>query len=187
LLLLVVLETERLILRQWKQSDYSSFAKITADPEVMRFFPAVLSREESDKLAHKIETLISERGWGFWAVELKNTFEFIGFVGLHYQDQNIPNTPFVEIGWRLSSKHWGKGYAPEAAGEALKFAFAELKHTEVYAFTTLQNEPSRRVMTKLGMVDTGLDFDHPALAKDHPLERHCLYKITNTMWRESTA
>ena len=185
--MLIELETERLILRQRKQSDYSAFAEITADLEVMRFFPAVLSKEESDKLAHKIETLINEKGWGFWAVELKNTSEFIGFVGLHYQDQNIPNTPFIEIGWRLSSKHWGKGYAPEAANEALKFAFDKLNEAEVYAFTTLQNKPSRKVMMKLGMEDTGLDFDHPALAKGHPLERHCLYKITETMWRESTA
>ena len=180
----IQLKTDRLILRQWKKSDYSSFAEMTANPKVMRFFPAVLSKEKSDQMAHKIESLITERGWGFWAVELRNTSEFIGFVGLHYQDQDIPNAPFVEIGWRLSSKYWGVGYAPEAAKEALRFAFEELNETAVYAFTTLENIPSRSVMSKLGMVNTEMDFNHPSIAKGHPLERHCLYKITETMWRD---
>lgn len=182
----VILETARLILRQWKKSDYTPFAEMAADPEVMRFFPGVLTKAESDQLGLDIETLLDKKGWGLWAVELKDTAEFIGFVGLHYQEQDIPEAPFIEIGWRLSSKHWGVGYAPEAANAALKFAFDVLKETAVYAFTTLENTPSRKVMSKLGMINMNKDFNHPKLAKGHPLERHCLYKITETKWREST-
>jgi RimJ/RimL family protein N-acetyltransferase len=180
----VALETTRLILRQWKKSDYIPFAEMSADPEVMRFFPEVLTRAKSDQLALDIETLIDNKGWGLWAVELKETTEFTGFVGLHYQNQDIPEAPFIEIGWRLSSTYWGVGYAQEAANAALKFAFEVLNETAVYAFTTLENAPSRKVMSKLGMVNSNTDFNHPKLAKGHPLERHCLYKITDTIWRE---
>ena len=184
---MIELETDRLILRQWKKSDYLAFAEMTADPLVMKFFPNVLSKNESDQLASKIESLINDNGWGFWAVELKETSTFIGFVGLHYQDQDIPNSPFIEIGWRLSSNFWGLGYAREAAQAALRFAFEELNETAVYAFTTTINQPSRNVMTKIGMVDINQDFNHPKLPDDHELVRHCLYRITSEMWRNSTA
>lgn len=128
--------------------------------------------------------LIAERGWGFWAVEIKATGQFIGFVGLHYQDENsgIPHAPFVEIGWRLDAEFWGVGYAPEAAEKALEFAFTTLNCAKVYAFTALPNLPSLRVMQKLGMENTGQDFNHPKLESGHPLERHCLYRMTKQKW-----
>ncbi|KLV09933.1 N-acetyltransferase [Photobacterium ganghwense] len=180
----MIMETNRLILRQWKSEDYQPYAELCSDPHVMRYFLTTLSREESDEQANKFRRLITERGWGFWAVELKSTGQFIGFVGLHYQDENsgFPNVPFIEIGWRLSSAFWGQGYAPEAAQKALEFAFEEIAAPAVYAFTTLQNTPSQRVMLKLGMVNTHQDFSHPLVAKGHLLERHCLYQITKEQW-----
>lgn len=156
---------------------------MTADPIVMKYFPNVLSTVESDQLASKIDTLIKENGWGFWAVELKNSAEFIGFVGLHYQEQDIPNAPFVEIGWRLESNHWGIGYATEAAKAALRFAFEELNEPSVYAFTARINEPSRKVMSKIGMVNVKQNFNHPNIVKGHRLERHCLYRISKEIWQ----
>jgi len=178
-----LLDTPRLRLRQWRESDYLPFAQLNADAEVMRYFPKPLTRDESDAVAKRIQGLIHDNGWGFWAVELKQTGEFIGFVGLHFQDAAIPHTPFVEIGWRLSSNHWGKGYAPEAAEQALAFAFDQLEMAEVYAFTPLPNKPSQRVMEKIGMSNINKDFDHPKLDKGHPMERHCLYKISAKEWR----
>ncbi|CZF82794.1 Acetyltransferase (GNAT) family protein [Grimontia celer] len=179
-----MLETNRLILRDWKEEDFAPFARLNADPEVMRHFPSTLSQEESNEQAMRIQSLITERGWGFWAVELKTTGQFIGFVGLHNQDEQsgIPCAPFVEIGWRLSSEFWGKGYAPEAAYGALEFAFCKLGSPSVYAFTALPNKPSQRVMTKLGMENINQNFDHPKLPKGHDLERHCLYKISREQW-----
>lgn len=181
------LETDRLTLRQWKREDYSDYAKLNADPAVMQFFPAVLSQQESDAQAARITQLIAEKGWGFWAVELKINGQFIGFVGLHSQDEQsgIPNAPFIEIGWRLAKEHWGKGYASEAANRALQFAFEELAAPSIYAFTSLPNTPSQKVMEKIGMTNIGQDFDHPKLPKGHHLERHCLYQISRETWLKS--
>ncbi len=178
-----MLETQRLILRQWRESDWPALARLNADSEVMRYFPAPLSREESDDMARKLHELIVQQGFGFWAVELKQTGELIGFTGLHRQEQaGIPNIPMVEVGWRLAREHWGRGYAPEAAQASLLFAFETLSEPEVYAFTTLTNTPSRRVMEKLGMQNTGQDFNHPKLESGHPLVRHCLYRISRQQW-----
>ena len=181
------METKRLILRQWKDMDYVYYAQLSSDPKVMQYFPAPLSRSESNNQADMIRNLISENGWGFWAIELKSTGQFIGFVGLHRQNENshIPNAPFIEIGWRLSSECWGLGYAPEAANKALEFAFKKLLAPSVYAFTALQNKPSQRVMSKLGMANIHQDFNHPKLSKGHRLERHCLYRITKDQWLKS--
>ncbi|SON52925.1 GNAT family N-acetyltransferase [Vibrio tapetis] len=180
----VPLETERLILRQWKEEDKPGYAALNADSQVMRYFPALLSQAESDAQVDFIHSLIEANGFGFWAVELKSSGEFIGFVGLHKQlAPEIPNTPMIEIGWRLSSEYWGKGYAPEAAEKALAFAFDELNLEQVYAFTALPNLPSQRVMSKIGMVNIDQDFDNPKLPKGHQLERHCLFEITSSHWR----
>ncbi|WP_282175649.1 GNAT family N-acetyltransferase [Vibrio nereis] len=179
-----MMETKRLIIREWKPEDYAPYGELTADPHVMRFFPETLSKQQSDDQLDLMRRLIAERGWGFWAVETKDTAQFIGFVGLHYQDENsgIPNAPFVEIGWRLASEFWGLGYAPEAANKVLDFAFNTLDQPDVYAFTALVNAPSQRVMAKLGMVNTNQDFNHPKLVSGHPLERHCLYRITKAQF-----
>jgi RimJ/RimL family protein N-acetyltransferase len=183
------MESNRLKIRQWKDIDYLPYAQLNSDPEVMQYFPATLSQKESDNQADTIRNLISENGWGFWAIEQKSTGQFIGFVGLHSQNENsgIPNAPFVEIGWRLSSEFWGLGYAPEAAEKVLEFAFETLLEPSVYAFTALQNEPSQRVMSKLGMANIHQDFNHPKLPEGHRLERHCLYRITKEQWLKKSA
>ncbi|MGD8108913.1 GNAT family N-acetyltransferase [Vibrio sp. TRT 17S01] len=179
------METARLRLRQWKAQDREAFRLMGADPQVMRYFPALLSHDESDAMVQRIFDIIDQKGWGFWAVELKETREFIGFVGLHQQaqDSGIPNAPLVEIGWRLAQPHWGKGYAPEAAQAALKFAFEQLNLDTVYAFTALPNQPSQQVMMKLGVKNLQQDFNHPKLPQGHPLQRHCLYAIKRSDWR----
>ncbi len=176
------LTTSRLILRQWQPLDYEPFAKMSADPEVMRYFPQCLNRAQSDALADKAKGLIDQHGWGFWVLELKQSGEFIGFVGLHQQTEGIPNTPFIEVGWRIAREHWRQGYASEAARVAIDFAFEHLAQPRVYAFTTLTNQPSQQVMLKLGMTNTGQDFLHPKLAPDHPLALHCLYAIDKETW-----
>lgn len=171
------LTTERLIIRQWRDDDYAPFARLNADPEVMEFFPSPFSRETSDAMADKIRELIQKRGWGFWALELKSTGEFIGFTGLHTPDENLPCSPCVEVGWRLARKYWGQGLATEAARAARDFAFASLDLDEVYAFTPVQNQRSVAVMQRLGMTDTGRNFAHPQIPDGHHLKQHLLYRV----------
>ena len=177
------LQTDRLLLRQWVDQDLSGFAELNSDQETMEFFPALLSREESNAVAEKCQSLISERGWGFWAVELKSSGEFMGLVGLHIPKPNLPFSPCVEIGWRLLKKYWGKGYATEAAQESLVYAFNTLNLNEVVSFTTVSNLRSRYVMQRLGFSNTHQNFEHPGINKDHPLSEHVLYKITRQEWQ----
>lgn len=92
-----VLETNRLILRQWKATDFQVFAELNADPEVMAYFPKTLSQDESDAIGQKCQLLISQKGWGFWAAELKSSGEFIGFVGLHVPEDDLPCCPWLKI------------------------------------------------------------------------------------------
>lgn len=172
------LETNRLKLRAWKAEDYSLFANLNADSVVMEYFPATLSAEESNRMADRINERMTARGWGLWATELKSTNEFIGFVGLNVPSGTLPFSPCVEIGWRLDRKFWGIGYATEAAMEALRFGFEELELDEIVAFTSTHNYRSRAVMYRLGMQDTGENFFHPDIDRNHPLCEHVLYKIT---------
>lgn len=179
-----MVETERLILRQWQVSDLKPFAELNADPDVMRYFPAPLSREESDNLANRFKHIIDNNdGWGFWAVELKSTGEFVGTVGLLHQADRFDFSPCTEIGWRLAKSFWQQGIAWEAATHALDFAFNQLNLDEVVSFTAAHNAPSEGLMKRLGMVKQG-DFMHPALAADHYLAEHVLYKITRVSRRQ---
>lgn len=174
---LIEFETDRLRLRQWNADDREPFAALNADPNVMEFFPSLLTRAESDALADRCESLIQERGWGFWAAELKESGEFIGFIGLHTPSPLLPFSPCVEIGWRIACKHWGKGLASEAARGALQVAFRSLSLEEVVSFTALNNRRSRAVMERLGMSESGT-FDHPQVPEDSPLRLHVLYRLS---------
>lgn len=179
---IIELETSRLRLRQWSEADYPAFALINADADVMQYYPAILSTVESDSLAQKFESLIAERGWGFWAVELVKSKKFIGFVGLNEPTYDLPVTPCVEIGWRIAREYWGYGYATEAAKAVLAVAFGKLGLFEVYSFTLLSNKKSRAVMGGLGMVDTMNNFEHPLVPDNSPLRTHVLYKVDKQSW-----
>lgn len=171
------LETARLILRNWKDSDFAPFARMNSDPVVMEFFPKALSAEESAHMAQKIKAHIDEKGWGLWAVERKDSQEFIGFVGLSIPLSDVPVPPGVEIGWRLAKEHWGQGFATEAAREVLKFAFETLKLPEVISFTAKTNLRSQAVMKKIGLVDRKRNFMHPRVPEGSALREHVLFGI----------
>jgi RimJ/RimL family protein N-acetyltransferase len=175
---LTELRTERLLLRQWRDSDLEPFAELNADPEVMRYFPAPLRRERSDALADRERTAIAEKGWGMWAVEVVGGAPFTGFIGLAELRFDAHFTPAVEVGWRLAREHWGHGYATEAAQAAVEFGFEELGLDEIVALTTPANRRSRRVMEKLGMThDPADDFEHPLVPAGHPIRPHVLYRL----------
>ncbi|CAQ83347.1 MULTISPECIES: GNAT family N-acetyltransferase [Photorhabdus] len=176
---MVILETNRLIMRKWKEEDRVPFFLLNSHAEVMEYFPATLTVEQSNAMVDKIIQKFEQQGdWGLWAVELKETGDFIGFVGLNIPVAELPFSPCVEIGWRLDKPFWGKGYASEAAYQALDFAFTRLKLEEVVAFTTVSNLRSQKVMEKLGMVKDENTFLHPLLPNGHPLREHVLYRIS---------
>ncbi len=171
------LQTKRLIMRHWKESDLAPFAKMNADAHVMNYFPSPLSKKESDAMAKRIEDELTNKKYGLWAVETKHDGTFIGFIGLHYHDFPAHFTPCIEIGWRLAYEHWGKGYAFEAASQVLNYAFEVLRLKEIVSFTAKQNDRSIKLMEKLGMAtDPQDDFEHPSLPEGHPLRPHILYR-----------
>ncbi|TDD44430.1 N-acetyltransferase [Kribbella antibiotica] len=173
------LTTDRLVLRQWRDSDREPFAALNADPAVMEHFPNVVSRQDSDALIDRASAAIAEHGWGLWAVEVRETGEFIGFTGLSIPTFEAVFLPGVEIGWRLAKGAWGNGYAPEAARAALAYGFGPAGLQEILSFTATTNLPSQRVMQKIGMIrDEAGDFDHPRLPAGHRLQRHVLYRIS---------
>jgi RimJ/RimL family protein N-acetyltransferase len=177
------LATERLILRHWRESDREPFARMNADPRVMEFFPAVLSRAESDALVDRIGAHFAEHGFGLFAAELRAAHHFIGYIGLAVPAFDAAFTPCIEIGWRLAADLWGKGLATEGARDVLRFAFTELKLDAVVSFTVPGNQKSRRVMEKIGMThDPRDDFEHPNLPEGHPLRRHVLYRLRHSDW-----
>jgi RimJ/RimL family protein N-acetyltransferase len=179
-------ETPRLRLRQWQPADREPFAALNADPLVMAHFPASLTREESNALADHCERLIAQRGWGAWATEIKATREFIGIVGLHIPQEDLPLSPCVEILWRLAQKHWGRGFATEAARGVLRVGFEVLQLPEIVSFTVPANIRSRAVMERLDMQMDAATFEHPSLPRGHALRTHVSYRLSRELWLATT-
>ena len=175
---MTVLTTPRLILRPWREADRQPFADVNADPRVMEFMSALLSRSESDRLVDRIEEHFRVHGFGLYAAELRAEHLFIGYIGLAVPSFQAGFTPCVEIGWRLAANYWSNGLATEGARELVRYAFNELALNALVSFTVPQNLRSRRVMEKLSMTrNPADDFDHPLLPEGHPLRRHVLYRL----------
>jgi RimJ/RimL family protein N-acetyltransferase len=179
----MILTTDRLVLRRWRDEDRAAFARMCADPRVMEFLPALLSRTESDEAVSRIEQHFERHNFGLCATELRADGSFIGFIGIWVPEFEADFTPCVEIGWRLAADYWGRGLATEGARAITAYAFEILKLSELVSFTTLANTRSRRVMEKLGMTrNADEDFDHPRMPAGHPLRRHVLYRLRNTFY-----
>jgi len=149
---------------------------MNADPDVMRHFPHPLTRAESDAMVERIHAHFDRHGWGFWAVEERDGAAFIGAVGLSHIPWQARFTPAVEIGWRIAGAFQRRGHGVEAARLALRYGFERLGLAEIVAFTIPANEPSWRLMEKLGMAPDG-SFDHPRLPEGHPMRPHRLYRL----------
>jgi len=173
----------RLLLRAWCDTDLPVFAALNADAEVMRHFPAPLDAAQSAQLLARIREHFDAHGYGFWALERRDTGELIGVTGLAQVGFDAPFVPAVEIGWRLARAHWRQGYAREAARAALAVAFEQLGLDEVVSFTVPANLPSQAVMRAIGMQrDESGDFRHPRVPDGHPLQPHVLYRIRRAQW-----
>jgi len=172
-----MIESERLLLRRWRDADVAPFAALNADQNAMRFMPGTMTADETRAMVGRIDAHFEAHGFGLWAVEAPGVAPFIGYVGLQRPTFDAHFTPCVEIGWKLAPAFWGKGYATEAAAAALRFGFEELNLDQIVSFTVLANKPSWSVMERIGMTrDPAEDFDHPRLPAGHPLRRHTLYR-----------
>ncbi|MAS12540.1 MAG: GNAT family N-acetyltransferase [Nitratireductor sp.] len=183
---MILLETHRLVLRNWSEEDRPFFHRINSDDMVMEFFPFRRNREEADAVMDRIRDGIAKNGFGFAAAALKCSGQPIGFIGLH-KPSGLTNLPdgSIEIGWRLAPEYWGKGYVTEAAQAWLAFGFDKLGLEEIVSFAVVHNARSIAVMRRIGMHhDPNGDFDHPGVPESHPhLKRHALYRLTRSDWR----
>lgn len=174
-----IIQTPRLILRTFKESDFPYFVQMNQDPLVMEHFPNLISEEQTRALLDRINQHYRDHGFSLFAVELKETHQFIGFIGLLHVGFQEHFTPAVEIGWRLDSAYWNLGFATEGAKATLDYAFNHLKLPKVVSFTATSNKRSQRIMQKIGMKHNPQDnFAHPKLPVDSPLSEHVLYTIT---------
>ncbi len=171
-----MIQTPRLILRPWRDSDLIPFAEQNADPQVMRYLNGVLTRAESDAYAARAIQHFAEVGFCKWAVEAPGVAPFIGAVGLTRVRFEAWFTPAVEVAWRLHRAFWGQGYATEAARAAIEDGFTRVGLSEIVALTALPNEASMRVMERLGM-RRDREFDHPSLPDGNTLRWHILYRL----------
>lgn len=173
------LHTDRLTLRGWRDSDLAPWAAMNADPEVREHLGDLLTREQSDASVARFQAEFEQRGYGWWAVEVRATGEFIGFAGLDRVDDGMPFSG-VEIGWRLARTAWGRGYATEAALAVLAYGFDTLELSEILAVTTSTNIRSQAVMRRIGMTrDPADDFEDPE-APEGPLRPNVLFRLARS-------
>ncbi|OCT11350.1 GNAT family acetyltransferase [Paenibacillus pectinilyticus] len=171
---MIHIETARLLLRDWQASDLEPFCRLNADAKVMRYFPKTLTTDETITFYEAIVSELKACGFGFYALEIKETQAFIGFIGFHKATFESDFTPCIEIGWRLKQEAWGKGYATEGAKACLQHGFTKLGLRDVYSFTADVNEPSKKVMMNIGMRFVKV-FNHPKVEESSSLYKHVLY------------
>ncbi len=169
-----IISTPRLLLREWQSSDTAPFIAMNSDPEVMRYFPSLLTAAQTQSMIERIMDAFTKNKFGLLALEEKATAQFIGFTGFAIPAFESFFTPCVEIGWRLQKAAWGKGYATEAATACLEYGFKELQFQEIHSFTACVNQASENLMKKLGMEKIGL-FNHPGIESGNWLCQHVVY------------
>ena len=168
------------MLRPFELTDREVFRALNADAEVMRYFPRTLNAAESDRLQDRINRCISELGFGFFALEVRD-LGFVGFVGCKPSKFEASFNPSIEIAWRLARRAWGKGLATRASRRVLEHMYAHASIQQINAFTSRNNSRSYKVMERLGM-KRGEDFEMVSLPEGHPLRTHRYYYLTRAAW-----
>lgn len=164
--------SERLGFRNWQEADMEPMSALNADPDVMEYFPAVKSNEETAQFINRMQNLFEEKGFCYFAVDRLDNQSFIGFIGFGWQTWEAPFNPSVDIGWRLSSSNWGNGFATEGATRCLKYGFENLGFEKVNSIASIVNIKSTNVMQKIGMQQV-MNFEH-SLLLDFPQIKDCV-------------
>ena len=173
--------SQRLGFRNWTEADLRPMSRINVDEQVMQYFPAVQTPEQTHAFIHRMQAQFARIGCCYFAVDLLATGQFIGFIGLGEQTWLPDLGPFIDIGWRLAPDAWGQGYATEGAVRCIEYAFRTLGLPEIYAICPAVNKPSEHVMIKAGMSFVRF-FDHPVLMDNDRLRKCVLYSIVNDLW-----
>ena len=178
----VVAETERLRLRTWDLADRAEFVRHLNTPAVLRWLGGVQDDAANTAAFERLDSYQRDYGHTFWIVERKADGALLGFCGL--KRVNSPGAPFpgdFEIGWRLREDAWGQGYATEAAIASMELAFGRFGAPHVVAMTVDGNEPSQKVMKKLGM-SRRKDLDYFDCRFGPELNPSIVYRITAEEW-----
>ncbi|MFT4801763.1 MAG: RimJ/RimL family protein N-acetyltransferase [Flavobacteriaceae bacterium] len=173
-----IIKTERLGLRNWCSTDLEPFTEMSQDEDVMSYFPKLLSKEECNDFIKRMQLHFKEFGFCYFAVDIIETGEFIGFTGMLNQNYKSNFTPCIDIGWRLKKSSWGNGYATEAAKSCLKYSANELNINKIYSLAPIPNNKSIAIMKKIGMTYDSI-FHHPTLKDDDRLKECMVYKKIN--------
>jgi RimJ/RimL family protein N-acetyltransferase len=178
-----VIETERMILRRWRDADRAPYAGMMADPEVGYWLGGTLTEARSHAQIDQFATDRVGDEPGFLALERRGDGAFLGAACLRTVPAGHPMSGAIEVGWRLARWAWGGGYATEAARALIAEGFDRLGVEEIVSFTAASNARSRAVMERLGFSRSpARDFDHPALNEEHPLRAHVVYVLSRSAW-----
>lgn len=169
--------SERLGFRNWIDADIPKMAAINADPEVMEFFPSLQDLSQTQAFIERMQRQYDEKGFTYFATDLLETGEFIGFIGLSVPTFEAEFTPCVDMGWRLDKKYWNNGYATEGAKRCLDYGLTVLQLDAIVAICPEINKRSEAVMEKIGMKKKFM-FNHPLLSDNARLQKCVLYQIT---------
>jgi RimJ/RimL family protein N-acetyltransferase len=171
-----MIETPRVILRQWRDADRAPLAALHGDARVSDWLGGPIDAAASAASMARWRAEIDALGHGFWAMERRADGVLIGMAGIRPAHPSLPFDGAPEVGWRLAHEAWGCGYASEAAAATLAFGFNALGYAAILAFTAQSNQRSQGVMRRIGMTrDPSRDFDHPSLPVEHPLRRHVVF------------
>jgi ribosomal-protein-alanine N-acetyltransferase len=144
-----ILETPRLILREFSPNDVEALARVLSDPETMRFYLAPLDRAGVEEWIARNQRRYAKEGHGLWAMVLRTNGELIGDCGLTVQE--VDATDEIEIGYHVRRDYWRQGLATEAARACRDYGFAHLPVDHLISLISPENLPSRRVAEKNGM------------------------------------
>jgi len=169
------------VLRRLLPQDRAGFVEMNRDASVRKYFPGLLTPDESVGEIVRIEQNWQTHGFGPWSVDVRG--EFAGILGLKWVSLDVPFAPAVELLYRLIPRFWDQGLATEGSLAALEFGFCELRLDTLVAFAVEANTRSRRVMEKVGMVYRS-GFDHPSIPETSPLRRHVLYTMKRADWHQ---
>lgn len=170
-----IFTSDRLGFRNWDLTDIDKMHEINSDEKVMEFFPSIQTKQQTTEFVERMIKQYNDKCFCYFAVDKLEDNQFIGFIGLSEQTYEADFTPCVDIGWRIKSSEWNKGFASEGAKKCLDYALNELKLENVYSIAPKINTKSEHIMKKIGLKKQ-YEFEHSLLTNNDRLKTCILFK-----------